>query len=315
MIQLLLFMLFLAFYVFINALFTPLPISDIEKTRYRSIPYVTIGLIIVNCCVFMFFQAIDIYALERAEATADFTDDPYDVLYNGLRGIHQSIVTNYTYGFRAINLREPAGLGGFTTFTSMFMHGDLFHLLFNMIYLWTFGTRLEDACGPWRFLLFYLLAGMTANIASGFLYFRPDDVPGIGASGAISGVLGGYLMLFPGKTLMCLWGIGIPFRLLFKVFNRKEDSRSAKERALEMELSRFQGKTKAEYPWWTVPIPAGFLLVTYVARNVYDSIQQIQDSSGGVNYIAHVGGLVAGVLILCFVRKDLLTRWWSGRAA
>ena len=80
--------------------------------------------------------------------------------------------------------------------TSIFLHGDPFHLIGNMLFLWVFGRRVEDACGPTRFLLFYLLAGTSADLITA-LVLPSEDIPGIGASGAIFGVMGAYLLLFP----------------------------------------------------------------------------------------------------------------------
>ena len=101
-----------------------------------------------------------------------------------------------------------------STFTSMFMHSDMWHLLGNMIFLWAFGRRVEDACGSWRFMIFYLCAGMIANIGSESLNPSQVDLPGIGASGAISGVMGAYLILFPNGLVTCFWGIGIILRFI-----------------------------------------------------------------------------------------------------
>ena len=111
------------------------------------------------------------------------------------------------YGFRSVFLREGVGIGAFSSFTSMFMHADFWHLFFNMLYLWTFGRRVEDACGPWRFLLFYLAAGMIAHIGETLFNPAQVDLPSIGASGAIAGVMGAYLLLYPRAQVLTFFFI------------------------------------------------------------------------------------------------------------
>jgi membrane associated rhomboid family serine protease len=93
--------------------------------------------------------------------------------------------------------------GGITLFTAMFLHGGILHLAGNMIYLWIFGNNIEDSMGHARFLLFYVLCGLAASFVQ--IAATPDSsVPMIGASGAISGVLGGYLILFPAARVLTL---------------------------------------------------------------------------------------------------------------
>ncbi|MEK7250100.1 MAG: rhomboid family intramembrane serine protease, partial [Bacteroidota bacterium] len=94
-----------------------------------------------------------------------------------------------------------------TLLTSMFMHGGLAHIAGNMLYLWIFGDNIEDRLGHSRYLIFYLLSGVLASLAhvfSTFTFGGDPNIPSLGASGAISGVLGGYLILFPGKRVRVL---------------------------------------------------------------------------------------------------------------
>lgn len=101
----------------------------------------------------------------------------------------------------------------FTLLTSVFLHGGILHLLGNMLYLWIFADNIERAMGPLRFLLFYLLCGLFANLAH--IYSAPQSMtPLIGASGAISGVLGSYLLLFPGHRISTLFWFIIIFRII-----------------------------------------------------------------------------------------------------
>ncbi|MEM3784001.1 MAG: rhomboid family intramembrane serine protease, partial [Candidatus Bathyarchaeia archaeon] len=95
-------------------------------------------------------------------------------------------------------------------FASMFLHADFFHILFNMYFLYIFGRAVEDALGRWRFLILYLVSGVAASIFHTAFSFLGGAtayvIPAIGASGAISGVLGAYLILFPGTSLVMGWG-------------------------------------------------------------------------------------------------------------
>lgn len=100
--------------------------------------------------------------------------------------------------------------------TAMFIHGGLFHLFGNMLYLWVFGNNIEDFLGPFRFVLFYLVSGLGASLTH--IIFNPNSqVPMIGASGAIAGVLGAYLILYPGArvlSLVFIWILPIPAAII-----------------------------------------------------------------------------------------------------
>ncbi len=255
-------------------LITPLPVSDTGIVRYRSLPWVTLALILANALIFALWQAPDIYPEVRFAA--------YEKIY--------------TYGYRGTVLAQGLGIGAFTTFTSLFMHADLGHLLGNMFFLWTFGRRVEDACGPWRYLLFYLLAGMIANVSAEVLNPAGADLPGIGASGAISGLMGAYLLLFPTARVECIWGIGMVLRVPIAAVRRTLGQR--------VRLWR-----------WTVSLPAWTLLVYFAASNLLPSLQALTSGQTviGVNTLAHVMGFVASLLVLLFVRKDLFHRFFSPR--
>lgn len=286
------FLLQIGLWIVLNSLLYPMPLSDTGNVRYRSVPVMTLILIVVNALVFMLFEAIDLYQAST-------------LLQNGMNaeGIdryYSYVQTLFTFGWRGVFLRDAVGIGAFSTFTSMFMHADLEHLLGNMIFLWTFGRRVEDACGAWRFLLFYLLAGMVANLASEVLNPAHADVPGIGASGAIAGVMGAYLILFPGTMVTCAWVIGIVVRwfvvLILKVFG-------------------VSWVEKAPNWRWTIRLPGWLLLIYFIIRETLPSLNTIQQGNayGGVNNLAHVTGFLAALLIFLYVRKDLLTRYFQGR--
>jgi membrane associated rhomboid family serine protease len=149
-----------------------------------------------------------------------------------------------------------------SVFTSMFMHGGWMHLLSNMLYLWIFGNNIEDAMGHWRFIAFYLICGIAAVFAQ--VLPDPDStIPMIGASGAISGVLGAYLLLYPhAKVLMA-----IPLGILF----------------------------------YTVRISAGYVLIFWFGMQLFSSYMTGQQQ-GGVAFGAHIGGFLAGMALIPFFR-------------
>ncbi len=285
-------------YIFLQLLFMsfvlPLPFNDSGTVRYRSVPYMTILLIVINSLVFIGWQAVELY---QGSAALD----------SGFTGQGMALLQNYVdkvwlYGYRATYLRESLSIGGFVTFTSMFMHGDMWHLLGNMIFLWTFGRRVEDACGAWRYLLYYLLAGMVANIGS--VLFNPTvmDRPSIGASGAIAGVMGAYLLMFPGAKIQSLWGLGSILRAPIVAVGG---------RLLGI------GSLRTAPIWrWTVTLPAWLYLFYFLIRETVPSLETVQQGRdlGGTNNLAHVTGFLAALAIFLFARKDLVLRFLSGRA-
>ncbi len=256
------------------SLIYPLPFSDTGTVRYRTLPYMTYALILINGLVFIAWQAPDLYRAQTFGELQAYVDKVW------------------LYGYRGSFMREGLSIGAFTTFTSMFMHADFWHLFGNMIYLWTFGRRVEDACGAWRYLLFYLAAGMVANIGAEVLNPAHADLPGIGASGAIAGIMGAYLLLFPNARVDCLWGIGTILRIPYAAIRGQQVFK------------------------WTVKLPAWILLVYFAVREFLPSFQVIQSGQdvGGVSHLAHMTGFLAAILILFFVRKDLFMRYFSGRS-
>ncbi len=145
-----------------------------------------------------------------------------------------------------------------TVFTSMFMHGGWMHLIGNMLYLWTFGDNVEDSMGHGRFVVFYLLCGVAAVFAQAL----PDPsstIPMVGASGAISGVLGAYLLLFPHARVL----VAIPLGFLLHMMR----------------------------------IPAGLVLVLWFGLQLLSSAMA-QPGQGGVAFRAHIGGFIAGMILI-----------------
>lgn len=271
--------------LFIASFLYPMPINDSGLVRYRTIPWGTLVLIVINTVVFVLWIAPDLYGHQEGSVVLDPTYEDYVGKIN-------------TYGFSEKTLRDGGGVLAFSTLSSLFMHADFWHLFGNMIYLWAFGRRVEDACGTPRFLLFYLLAGVIANVGSVLLTPKLDTVPAIGASGAISGVMGAFLFLFPGAWINCLWGLGLIVRLPYA--------------AIRLATS----KDDYKFWRWTVPLPAWLLLIWFVAQTFLPSLETIRSDQEirGINHLAHLAGFLAAFTVFLFVRKDLLLRYLEGRS-
>src|SRR5262245_718552 len=154
-----------------------IPLRDVIPSR--TFPFVTIALIAVNVIVFLF-------ELTLGDAVNEFT------LYFGL---------------------VPAAFSWVAVFTSMFVHGGLLHVGGNMLYLWIFGDNVEDRMGHGRFLVFYLLCGIAAALAQ--TVAAPDStIPMVGASGAVAGVMGAYIVLYPHSRVVTL----VPIIIFFQIF-------------------------------------------------------------------------------------------------
>ena len=163
-----------------------LPLKDDNPTS--TFPLITLGLILTNGLVFYHQMSLD--TVESQNFIFKWGAIPYQ--------IHHGEV-----------LREfPEIPLPLTIFSSMFLHGGFLHLFGNMLYLWIFGNNIEDTLGHLRFLLFYLVCGLVAGLAQ--VFSNPEStVPMIGASGAVAGVLGAYLLLFPGARILTLFFIFI----------------------------------------------------------------------------------------------------------
>jgi membrane associated rhomboid family serine protease len=153
-----------------------------------------------------------------------------------------------------------------TIFTSMFMHAGWLHLGGNMLYLWIFGDNVEDSFGHVKFLVFYLLCGIAATAAQ-LAFSAGSNVPNLGASGAIAGVLGAYILLFPRGQVKVLMGRGV------------------------------------------IPMPALVVIGLWIVLQFVSGIGSISNTAetGGVAYMAHIGGFVAG-FVLTFLFRATATR-------
>jgi membrane associated rhomboid family serine protease len=179
------------------------PIWDINPIKTVRFQYVTLLLILANVAVFFLFQ-LGLVSKLTEEQLAGLAMIPREVLGPRLFGI--------------LPVAEPPAASGFpeglTLITYMFLHADLFHLLFNMVFLWLFGDNVEDAMGHLKFFVFYILCGIFAGLAHAMA--RSDsEIPLIGASGAVAGVIAAYLMLHPNIRVWVLVFYKIPFPLRF----------------------------------------------------------------------------------------------------
>lgn len=225
-----------------------IPLNDKAPNRYGAFSSVT--MLLIALCVL-------VYALEEA-------------LYFNDRLSFLGMI--YFLGVVPKWIWAQQGLGAVTAVTVTFLHGDLLHLAGNMLFLWAFGRRVEDACGRWRFLCFYFVCSATANLAD-IVVRGSDGIPAIGASGAVSGVMAAYLLLYPWGRIDTFVFLIIPFKLRIRAF------------------------------WLLIY----FLFVT----NLGPAIQMILNGEDyRVGYWAHLGGLIGGVTIFFFLRPEALYRYW-----
>jgi len=201
-----------------------LPLSDASREP-RSIPAVTIGIIVLNAFVFL---------LELMGGEASVTRwcvVPADIV---------------------------AGRHWITLLTAMFMHGGWMHILGNMIFLWAFGPEIEDAMGPFRYLAFYLLSGLIAFIAQ-IARMPHSTVPNLGASGAIAGVMGAFIVTYPRDQIKTVFLLGWFTRVTF--------------------------------------IPAALLIGFWFVTQLFNQVGTVAGvQTDSVAYMAHVGGFIFGAV-------------------
>ena len=238
-----------------------IPIGDDNPTLRR--PWLTYLLVGLNVAIWLLVQGAG-FDLERmAWSVCDLGLVPGEL--TGAARVGAAVPLGH--GWMCVVDREPINV--LTPITSMFLHGSWGHLIFNMLFLWVFGNNIEDSMGHWRFGAFYLICGLAA--AAAHVFVSPGSpVPTVGASGAISGVMGAYLVLFPHARVRMLF--------FFLIFIR------------------------------VIPIRAWIVLVWWLIWQVISGLPELTemrpDISGGVAVWAHVGGFVAGVvLIRLFVRS------------
>lgn len=231
-----------------------IPLTDDNPTTIT--PVVTFGLI--GTCVAVFLWQVSLSPVAAQQAVYAY-------------GVIPAVL------FGSVDLppelaRIPAEL---SVLTSMFLHGGWMHLIGNMLYLWIFGDNVEEAMGPVRFIVFYVLCGLAAALAQAF-QDPTSVVPMIGASGAIGGVLGGYLMLFPHARVLVLIPLGFFTQL--------------------------------------IRIPAVIVLGLWFVLQFVQSAMTV-GQQGGVAYWAHIGGFVAGAVLVIPLRKSHFPLFARKRAA
>jgi membrane associated rhomboid family serine protease len=210
-----------------------LPIGDDNSTR-KTFPFVNYALIAVNVVFFLIeLSGGDAFIMKWAFIPSRFLANP---------------------------------LGDFLTlFTAMFMHAGWVHLGGNMLYLWIFGDNVEDRFGHLKYLIFYLICGLVATFAQ-LIFNTISDVPNLGASGAIAGVLGAYIILFP------------------------------------------QGRIRVLFGTQVVQMSALIVIGIWIVLQFFSGIGSITSAdTGGVAYMAHIGGFAAGILLTFLFRGNRST--------
>ena len=222
------------------------PISDDNQSNSK--PYVCYSIIAICCFIFLWQSTLP-------------TDLNRNAIYNfgvipaALLGDQQSFISPFL-----------------TVFTSMFMHGGWMHLIGNMVFLWIFGDNIEDSMGHKKFLFFYLICGLLAALLQALINLS-SPVPMIGASGAIAGILGAYLVLHPKANVNVLFWLFI-FITVIKV-------------------------------------PAFIVLSVWIVSQFFSASI---GSEGGVAYFAHIGGFIAGGLLISFFKYPQIKLFQEGNS-
>ena len=254
------------------------PLKDNIPTQ--RFPVVTVALIAINVFVFLFLQHPTGFSSVDNAIVVKYGAIPYELTHPGDHcglepvelptGAEQAVVcegdrTVHT-SQGAVELARPPSVPGdqpsswLTIFTAMFMHGGFLHIIGNMLFLWIFGNNVEDSMGPLKFLAFYLLSGIAA-LALQVAFNTDSTVPTIGASGAIAGVLGGYILLYPRARVLTLI-----FLIFFVTF---------------------------------IEVPAVLVLGLWFLQQIYFGVADLSDpTGGGVAYFAHIGGFAFGLIFI-----------------
>ena len=235
-----------------------LPLGDDNRDR-TLVPFINYVLIAINIFVFVLLQGLG----SNTDFTYSFSTVPQEIISGEDIITDDRIVEDPALGQRfTIPGLQPTPFSVYITLlTSMFMHGGIAHIFGNMLFLWVFGDNLEDKLGHLRYLGFYLLTGIIASLAHVFTSALTDGnmlIPSLGASGAISGVLGGYILLFPKRRVRVL---------LFRFFTQVS-------------------ALTALGIWFAFQLISGLGLLGGGTQE------------GGVAYAAHIGGFIAGLALI-----------------
>ena len=225
------------------------PIKDDNPTENK--PFITFILICLNILIFFYQMGLD--ESVRASLIFDYGFKPSHFFSNS---------------YQADSKVAPL----FTIFTSMFLHGGILHLLGNMLFLWIYGNNIEDSMGSIKFLIFYLLCGFAAALLQATISIE-SSTPMIGASGAVSGVLSAYFLLFPKARVLTL-----VILFIFITFIR---------------------------------IPAGILIGFWFLSQLINAYFN-DPNSPGVAWYAHIGGFLMGLFLIPFLKKKKFKFFSSG---
>lgn len=237
------------------------PIAD-ENTDRRTTPFVNYVLIGINLLVFVFLQGLG----SNEKFTYAYSTVPKEIITGRDIAETNRVVEHPVTGQEVeIPGLQPTLIPVWLTLiTSMFMHGGIAHIFGNMLFLWIFGDNIEDRLGHVRYIIFYLVCGVLASLAHVFttVALAASEasllIPSLGASGAISGVLGGYLLLFPTKKVMVM------------------------------------------ISWFVTAVPAFIAIGLWFVFQIINSLGMLGSGSqaGGVAYAAHIGGFIAGLVLI-----------------
>ncbi len=222
------------------------PLKD--DNPYEITPYITYSLIIANVLVFLYQLSLSPAALEA--------------FFQTWAVVPRELTASFISGEFALS---PQGVPEWVTlFSSQFLHGGFLHIISNMWFLWIFGNNVEDKLGHFKFLLFYLTCGALAALVQWF-FTSGSAVPSLGASGAIAGVMGAYILRFPGVSILTLVPLGIILA--------------------------------------PIRIPAIFFLGFWFLQQALSSVASLQTTThpgmemGGIAYWAHASGFVFGAIL------------------
>jgi membrane associated rhomboid family serine protease len=222
-----------------------IPLKDM--TSRRSFPVMTLLLILANVAVFAYQLSLTSHGSQTLIETYGLVPRKVEL---ALTGRHYTLLQAFL-----------------PLFTCMFLHGGFLHIIGNMWFLWVFGGKVEDHLGSVPYLFFYLFCGTGSGISE-VLFSWGSHVPSIGASGAISGVLGAYIVLFPGGRILTL----VPLFII----------------------------------WWTFRLPAFIFIGLWFALQFLSGLNSLDPrvaaSAGGVAWWAHVGGFILGALVVLPLR-------------
>jgi len=217
---------------------------------------------VVTHCLFWSNLVVFLYQLAHPEFTYAFSATPAEIT----SGVDLTGPVMIDVDGRTLEIPHAPGPSPLllTLFSSMFMHGGFMHIASNMLYLWIFGDNVEHRFGSKRFLMFYLVAGLAGSFAH-ILFDTDSIIPTLGASGAISGILGAYIVLFPRNKVNCICMVFI------------------------------------------VSIPAFIVIGLWAASQFMAGLGSIAVTSqaGGVAYLAHIGGFLAGVAMAMFAKRQI----------